>query len=603
MKRVFIPSHTGEGQRDFPGPGAVVMIDNGDGVMDLAVGSTRSNSPKGVVEAGTVSVFFGGSAYNGLPEKFEAVKDGQESALLYGSSDHEYVGEFLACGDLNNDGIDDLVVAAQRVLDTGMPVSAEAAKIYILYGGTGLSGNISLATQSDVVIQRTDSMHAETILVGDVNNDGIDDLVISDILTDSVKNPPVAPLTNGNKRNINGAVYIIHGGNLGAAVDPAVDSDAIIMRNSGADVFQVYGLALGDFNGDGIKDLALGAPGEDHTSPALSQTGHVYLIMGKNGLTGNVDIDSASNVVMTGGMVNDQIGSTLAAGDFNGDGIDDIAIGAPLSGWGQSGTTGKGKVQVVFGSSSMSGTLDLFDDSDVNLQLSDSAAKIGFKTGMEILAADVNSDSVADLVISSPNAFTKSGTNGWVHVVYGGSSLKSNYDLDTDADIAVIAPDPESKDPLSKGRMGQSMAIGDFNNDGKPDLALGAPWGSGNNNFVGSGWFGVISDPAGSGTVPPQPQSCITMGQDLSLPFPHLEYNAMAFGVTFIWVGTEASPLDFVPIDFIEADTGAGKITVNADLSIEVPCADVFGTQYEFTLKPNAAFTQWSVDLNTLKAK
>jgi len=537
---------------------------NGDGIPDIAVGSPRSSSPRGIVEAGTVSVFFGGASFTNLPQIFEAIADNKESSLLYGGSQHEYAGQSLACGDVNNDGIDDLVIGAQWVLDTGMPKTPETSKIYVVYGSQTLSENISLASASDVIIQRTqDSMHAANITVADVNNDGIHDILISDILTDSVTDPPVAPLVDGNKRGLNGAVYIIYGGNLSNTIDPSQDSDAMIVRNNGEGIFQVYGVAVGDFNGDGVNDMAFGAPEEDGVSVALSETGNVYLVMGGQVLPGNVNIEDAADTIITGAMVKDQIGSKLAAGDFNNDGIDDVIIGSPLSGWGEPGTTGKGKVQVVFGSSSMKSTIDLFDDSDVNLQLSAAAARIGFKTGMEIVAADMNADAVADLVVASPNASASAGTNGWVHVIFGGNSPKSNYDLDIDADISVIAPESDSQDPLSKGRMGQTMAAADLNNNGSNDLILGAPWGTGNNNYVGSGWFGVIFDP-GVSTLGPvhiltaaSPDVTVPAGANTSI------YGTSGINEVTLKSGAQAELINFSGSNLITFESGAGVFMVS----------------------------------------
>ena len=178
---------------------------NGDGIMDIAVGATRASSPRGIVEAGAVSVFFGGSNFNTLPATFEAIADEKEDVLLYGSSAQEYVGEFLTSGDLNGDGIDDLIIAAQQIKDTGAPADAKEAKIYIVYGGDHFTGNMSLASKADVVIQRKDSMHAEDIVIADINADGTDDILMADILTDDVKYPPVAQRIAGEPRGINDA--------------------------------------------------------------------------------------------------------------------------------------------------------------------------------------------------------------------------------------------------------------------------------------------------------------------------------------------------------------------------------------------------------------
>ncbi|MBN2232770.1 MAG: FG-GAP repeat protein [Deltaproteobacteria bacterium] len=447
---------------------------NGDGKTDVAVGVPRAASPRGIVEAGVVSIYFGGADLAALPDSCEAVDYGDEteSALLYGGAEHEYVGENLAVGDLNDDGIDDLIVAAQRVTDTDMPVSPEDAKIYVVYGGSGLSGNLAIAAAAATVIRRADSMHVQAMATGDVNGDGTDDLLVSDILTDSVQHPPVAPLVGGLPRGLNGAVYLFYGsagaGSPPGGIDPATDANVTFRRDAGAGVFQVMSLAVGDFNRDRKLDIAFGAPDEDSVNPVLAEAGRVYVVNGGTAWGAQVEADDADTVI-SGAYVKDQVGGTLAAVDFNADGYDDLVIGAPLSGWGEAGTTGKGRVLVVYGKGSWAANLDLYEDSDVTLRLSDAAGRIGFKTGQAIVTGDYNGDGTDDLVISTPNAFAVQGTNGWVYVVYGSSAPARTNELDQDADIAIIGPevDASDPDPLAAGRMGYSMAAGDFDDDGR----------------------------------------------------------------------------------------------------------------------------------------
>ncbi len=582
---------------------------NGDGKMDLAVGAPRTSSPRGKVEAGMVSVFFGGEDFNSLPQKFEAVEGGQESATLYGSAEYEYAGEFLAAGDINGDGVDDLVIAAQKVNDTGAPYAPDKAKIYVVYGGPSFVGSISLSTGSDVVISRTDAMHAEYIAVGDVNNDGVGDILISDILTNDVSYPPFASRSGTGEK---GALYIIYGGSLPSTIDPSVDSDAVIERLNEDDIpeedlnddsvviedivedgiFQIYGISTGDFNGDGKNDIALGAQGEGNRVESLSSAGNVYILLGGEPLSGTVYIDRIKDVIISGGYEKDKAGGTLASGDINADGIDDLVIGAPLSGWGEPGTTGKGKVDVVFGSTSLKSSLDLYSDSDVNLQLSDDAARIGFKTGKALAVKDINGDGIDDLAISSPNAFVTDGANGWVHGIYGASVLKDEYKLDLDSDFAVIAPEITSADPLAGGRMGTTLAMADFNHDGNCDLVLGASWGEGNNGYTGSGWFGVIFN-LGKSSL----DNCLMLNEDFSFMVPNLILGDTSFGIKFLYGGGLDLTLDLSSMT--DPDEDFVTIGFNADYSLSIPCIDILGSMYQFTLIPDSTLMNWQIDLDS----
>ncbi len=576
---------------------------NGDGIKDLAVGAPRSDSPRGKAEAGNVSVFFGGEAFAALPSILETIDGGKEDLLLSGSAEHEFAGERLAAGDLNGDKIDDLVIVAQWVNDTGAPVSPEAAKIYIVYGSASLSGSKTLSTSADVVIARKDSMHVAGVAVGDVNKDNVADLLVVDDLTDSVTHPPLAPLVEGFARGVNGAVYVFFGGALGASLDPAADTDAAIMRAGGAEIFQSQSIALGDFNGDGNRDIILGVPTGDNTPQDLEDSGRVYLVDGASGISGNLDIDNMGATTIYGALERDKIGVTLGAGDLNNDNRDDIVIGAPLSGWGQAGSTGFGKVQVVYGRDSFGPAMDLFDDTDIYLALGEGVARIGFKTGQGLHVDDINGDGVKDIIIATTNAFSSSGTNGWVHTVFGTSDLKNRYDLDTEADLTILAPEgtPTPGDPLSKGRLGSTISVADLDNDGKADMVLGAPWGLGNNDMVGNGWAAVLFKPLEKKADEP----CILFGADGTLPIPHLTHNDQSLGISFRYAGGMDFTVDLASIT--GPDETFDPVSFAVDFGLHLPCVNANGTMYEFTLRPKdpslADLSGWTIDPATVVTK
>jgi hypothetical protein len=134
----------------------------------------------------------------------------------------------------------------------------------------------------------------------------------------------------------------------------------------------------------------------------------------------------------------------------------------------------------------------LSGQADITLNLSKDVRNIGDKTGYTVAAEDINGDGKADITISSPWAKKLTDANGWVHVVYGGTALKTLYELDKEADIRILAPDPNAD--LSKGLMGTSLGIGDLNADGKQDMIIGAPEG-----ILGTskGFAVILFDPAG----------------------------------------------------------------------------------------------------------
>ncbi|RLC15161.1 MAG: hypothetical protein DRI57_13285 [Deltaproteobacteria bacterium] len=215
-----------------------------------------------------------------------------------------------------------------------------------------------------------------------------------------------------------------------------------------------------------------------------------------------------------GGWQDDQIGGpydtestaipvngkgSLAIGDVN-----DLIIGSPMSMLGNTSSTARGKVEVVYGKSSLGTSLDLYDDADIRLMLSESAQKVGFKTGFAVSTDDVNGDGVADISVSTPNANSTRYYNGWVHVFYGGNDLtgkvaaadNKTLELDNDADLAILGAEPSDK--FADGRLGTSFVIGDFNASEKPDMIIGAPKGDVTAN-TSSGWGIVLWDVAAKG--------------------------------------------------------------------------------------------------------
>lgn len=223
-------------------------------------------------------------------------------------------------------------------------------------------------------------------------------------------------------------------------------------------------LATGDFNGDGRWDFAIGAPG------ALENSGQVYLFYGsatRLDSTRVTNLPLQSSVVITG-SADLQLGGALHMGDINGDGLEDLIIGAPRA------DNSRGEVWILFGDD-LSGEI-----TEPDVRLVGAAAGDGF--GWSIASADVDpDDDMQDLLIGSPNAdLNQRDASGRVDVILGRSNgWPAEILLETEAVYATIAG------AFGGGKLGYSIArassfqgvlLGnDMNSDGVGDIIMGAP--------------------------------------------------------------------------------------------------------------------------------
>jgi len=214
-----------------------------------------------------------------------------------------------------------------------------------------------------------------------------------------------------------------------------------------------------DFNGDGIADFAIGAP------PAgAAAGGAVYVIYGSaSGAPPPFSVNDA-DVAILGESDGDSAGSSLACGDVNGDGIDDLVIGAPA-------VTSAGYAYVVYGGIALPSTLDLS-----GLTAAQGMRIPGFVNnaalGTAAAAGDVNGDGIADIVVTAPRATAASSNTGQGFVVFGSATLPGTFDLSTlngSNGFSISATDLLPTTPN-----GDSVAVGDINDDGFGDVAIGS---------------------------------------------------------------------------------------------------------------------------------
>jgi hypothetical protein len=226
-----------------------------------------------------------------------------------------------------------------------------------------------------------------------------------------------------------------------------------------------------DFNGDDADDIAVGVPGESVGS--IISAGAVNVLFGSGtGLSGAGSQLFHQDVAGIGSTaeVNDSFGGALAVGDFNGDGFDDLAIGVPGESVGT--VQGAGAVNVLFGSASgLTGAGSQLFTQD-NVGVGRAAAEFDFFASA-LAAGDLDGDDIDDLAIGVPNgAVNGVELAGVVNLLYGSPTGLNGGRASAlfHQDVAGIGSSAQLFD-----QFGWSLAIGDFNDSGVSDLAVGAP--------------------------------------------------------------------------------------------------------------------------------
>ncbi len=374
--------------------------------------------------------------------------DGTEQGERFGAS-------ASGIGDFNGDGFADFAVGSvQRVTISGLP----ARKAQVLFGGRGsapvFSDNLSGRGFTIFNSDNPGYIGRSVSGAGDINGDGFSDLIVSaNIVEPSVSNERGAFVVFGNSGETDVNLADLNGGGFRIDVTDMPSTEGL----------KVSG--VGDINGDGLDDIAIGFPKAEGATALVS--GRAYVVFGSTA-SETIDVQNLGlrGFAIGGANEGDQLGYSISgAGDVNGDGFDDIIIGLPT--YAREGTSGSGKAVVVFGDNS-NDFIDITNLGDRGFQMLGVASE-DF-VGIEVDGlGDVNGDGFADVGIGSILRFGNQRIIPEAYIVYG-QSAPSDIDFAnaSPAWFRILGTDEDTY----FGR--RISAAGDVNGDGLGDIMIGA---------------------------------------------------------------------------------------------------------------------------------
>ena len=449
---------------------------NGDGYGDMVIGASGERFGD-AIRTGAVTILFGDS--NQLFSDSVILHQGLPN-IVGENAPNDRFGSRTTYGDFNGDGLDDLIISAPQKDVDGIE---DAGMVWVLPGisqGMGII-NIAFALDLSMFIDKNNVSMGDQwgamISAGDFNGDGFEDLAISSpyanicddddaILTVYLYGPSNTLCNRDNA----GLIVILYGSTDGLQTD---SSQVINQTTSGipdsSETDDMWGATMtsGDFNGDQISDLAIGAPGEKYG--LFKSSGAVTVIYGSDeGLNPETSKRFHQDTSRVPGRneENDQWGSSLTSGDFSQDGIDDLIVGSPNESIGKK--LQSGSITVLYGSpDGVTATRSRrihqgsFGVDDRNEPYD--------RWGSVLTTGDFDGDSRIDLVVGAPAEGTETLIRTGAITIIPGTTVGL-----TSRDAKTIHQDeiPLNLEASHADYWGDALANVDINGDGKSELLV-----------------------------------------------------------------------------------------------------------------------------------
>ena len=460
---------------------------NGDGIKDVIVGAPEASfilTPVGGpaqsrTGAGVAYVVLGRAALAGAID----TNAGQASLSILGAKSGDKLAFSVATGDVNGDGIDDIILGAPGADFPGAATPPPAARndtggVFVIFGAATLGNpsTIDLATTNAANVAifgvNPGDQFGASVAVGNVGG-----LAAQTPAQQAVKDILIgAPGNNGpgGARAGAGAAYAQFGGEILNPVGGATTVVDLLATPANVIIFGRTGDALGasaatgDVNGGGAVDLIFGAPLADRTAttgvPAATGTGAVFAVFGGSNLTPAVgtsktfDIGAGQqNVSVYGATASDHLGVSVAAGDVTGDGTPDLLAGAPDADGLSEDRASAGEAYVVQGGAGLNpdvGSEKRIDLLGGGATFTLFGAVSGDRLGSTVVAGNYNtpenSDNIPDLMAGAPGA---NGRAGIIAIVFGGPNLlllSSRDVLAGQDDLRIVGQSGVNNDLSSK---------------------------------------------------------------------------------------------------------------------------------------------------------